>query len=202
MRVNRSSVVLRDAVPADAAGLVSLWEGVLRRGEREDQLQDLTGIIAATATDPDSRLVVAEQDGVMAGAVYLRVATATPINLEPIVQAVSPHVLPEFRRHGVGLALMEAATEFAEERGIGHVASASLSSSRDANRFLARLGLGPQAVLRAAPTATLRSRLVSRRPALARPRGRQLGQVLAARRSQRRRESDPGQTSTVSDGTG
>jgi GNAT superfamily N-acetyltransferase len=202
MRVTRSSVVLRDAVPADAAGLVSLWEGVLRRGEREDQLQDLTGIIAATATDPDSRLVVAEQDGVMAGAVYLRVATATPINLEPIVQAVSPHVLPEFRRRGVGLALMEAATEFAEERGIGHVASASLSSSRDANRFLARLGLGPQAVLRAAPTATLRSRLVSRRPALARPRGRQLGQVLAARRSQRRRESDPGQTSTVSDGTG
>jgi GNAT superfamily N-acetyltransferase len=181
-------VTLRDAETADAVGLRNVWSEVLRRAAAEDQVADLVGIIEATAHDPDARLVVAEYDGALAGAVYLRVSTPTPLNLEPIVMAVSPHVLPEFRRHGVGLCLMEAATAFAEDRGIGHVASAAFSGSRDANRFLSRLGLGPQAVLRAAPTPALRARLEARRPASARPRGRQLAQVLAARRSQRGRE--------------
>ena len=72
----------------------------------------------------DERLVVAEYDGEVAGAVHLRAATITPLNLEPVVQAISPHVFPEFRRHGVGRALMEAAVACAEENGIGHVATA------------------------------------------------------------------------------
>ena len=50
-----------------------------------------------------------------------RPTTFSPINLEPVVQVVSPHVLPEFRRHGIGSALMQAAVEFAEELGIAHV---------------------------------------------------------------------------------
>ena len=43
---------------------------------------------------------------------------------------------------------MEAAVTYAEERGIAHVATAAVSGSRDANRFFARLALGPHAVLR------------------------------------------------------
>jgi GNAT superfamily N-acetyltransferase len=189
MSVSRSPVTLREATLADAPRLVALWADVVRRGEPAEQVSDLERIIGCAASNPDERLVVAEHDGAVAGAVFLRVASATPLNLDPIVQAVSPHVFAEFRRRGIGRALMEAAVSFAEERGIGHVASASLSSSRDANRFMARLGLGPQAVLRAGTTQTLRSRLVAQRPAVARPRGRQIGQVLAARRSQRKRES-------------
>ena len=61
------------------------------------------------------------------------------------MQAISPHVFPEFRRHGVGRALMEAAVAFAEELGIAHVATAVVAGSRDANRFMARLALGPYA---------------------------------------------------------
>ena len=95
--------------------------------------------------------MVAEYDGDVAGAVHLRATTLTPINLEPVVQAISPHVLPDFRRRGVGRALMEAAVAFAEELGIAHIATAAVSGSRDANRFMARLALGPHAILRLAP---------------------------------------------------
>ena len=66
-------------------------------------------------------MVVAEVDGQVVGAVHLKATTYSPINLEPVVQVVSPHVLPEFRRHGIGSALLQAAVDFAEEVGIGHV---------------------------------------------------------------------------------
>lgn len=189
--MSRSPVTLREASPADAPRLVVLWSDVVRRAEPAEQLADVEAVIADAASRPDQRLVVAEHDGQVAGAVLLRAATVSPLNLEPIVQAVSPHVLPEFRRRGIGLALMEAAAVFAEEQGIGHVGTASLSNSRDANRFMARLGLGPQAVLRATTTPILRARLAAQRPALGAARSRHIGQVLAARRSQRNRGAPP-----------
>ena len=67
--------------------------------------------------------------GGAAGAVLLQVATLTPLNLEPTVQIVSPHVFPAFRRRGVGRALMDSAVGFAEELGVDHVASGSSSAS-------------------------------------------------------------------------
>ena len=134
--------------------------------------------------------MVAEYDGDVAGAVHLRASTLTPINLEPVVQAISPHVLPAFRRRGVGRTLMEAAVAFAEERGIAHIATAAVSGSRDANRFMARLALGPHAILRLAPTAMVQAKLDAQAPAIGVTAGRsgtrQLTHVLAARRSSRR----------------
>lgn len=183
--MSRSSVTLRDAVPADAPRLAEIWCDVLRRADVDEQEGDLLRMLDETAADPDVRVVVAELDGVVGGAVYLRATTVSPLNPERLVQVVAPHVHPEVQRRGLGRALMEAAATFAEERGIGHVGSASLSASRDANRFLARLGLGPQAVLRLGTTQTLRARLSVLHHARGRT-GRPIGQVLAVRRSQRR----------------
>ena len=192
--MTRSLVALRCATPADAAALTDLWAEVLRRGDRDEQLADMATVIERAATSPDQRLVVAEYDGEVAGAVHLQISTMTPINLEPTVLAVSPHVLPQFRRHGVGTALMDAAVSFAEERGVAHVATAAAAGSRDANRFMARLSLGPQAVLRIAATHAVRGKLEAHRPAAQRAHarsGRQLTQVLAARRSLRRNQPPP-----------
>ena len=58
---------------------------------------------------------------------------------------------------------MECAVTWAEELGIGHVATAASSGSREANRFMARLALGPQAVLRMAPTPAVRAKLSAAR---------------------------------------
>ncbi len=186
--MHRSVVTLRCAELTDAALLADLWTDDLRRADRHEQVADLELIIKAAAQSPEQRIVVAEYDGNPAAAVFLRVTTLSPLNLDQTVQALSPHVLPKYRRHGVGRALMEAAVTFAEEQGVGHVATAATSGSRDANRFMARLGLGPQAVLRVASTHALRARLTALRPAHERG-GRQLTQVLAARRSQRRSQA-------------
>ena len=149
--MNRSPVQLRPVSEEDAPRLAELWSEVLRRTDVLEQTEDLSHIIKQALAATDERIVVAEYDGEFAGAIHLRTATLTPLNLEPVVQAMSPTVLPQFRRRGIGRALMEAAVAYAEELGIGHVAASSVSKSRDGNRFLARLGLGPQAILRCAP---------------------------------------------------
>jgi GNAT superfamily N-acetyltransferase len=184
--MNRSQVSLRSATPEDAARLAEVWTDVIRRVGPEDQAADMESVVASVLASDRERIVVAEYDGNFAGAVHLEHATMSAINREPVVRALSPHVLAPYRRHGVGTALMEAAVTWAEELGIGHVATAAVAGSRDANRFMARIALGPYAVLRVATTHAVRSRLtVHRRPAGAAG-GRQLTQVLAARRSMRR----------------
>jgi GNAT superfamily N-acetyltransferase len=186
--MSRSPVQLRPATDQDAAQLAQLWSEILRRADAIEQTEDVRRLIKQVDAVPDERLVVAEYDGHLAGAIFLRLATLTPINLEPVVQAVSPHVFPEFRRHGVGRALMDAAVSYAEELGIAHVASGSVSTSRDGNRFLARLGLGPQVILRVAPTCAVRAKLMAQRPS-GRGGSRQLDKVLASRRVLRRERS-------------
>lgn len=188
--VKRTLVSLRSAVPEDAPALAQVWGDVLRRADHDEQVADLRSIIDRATPREDERIVVAEYDGEVAGAVHLRASTLSPLNLEPVVQAISPHVLPDFRRRGIGRALMGAAVTFAEERGIAHIATAALSGSRDANRFMARLALGPHATLRLAPAAMVQAKLDAQSPAAALPPGRtgarQLTHVLAARRSSRR----------------
>lgn len=185
--MSRAQVSLRPARVEDAHFLADLWSDALRRADRQDQVADLEVVLKQACVSPEQRVVIAEYDGEPAGAVFLRVTTMSPINLEPMVQALSPHVLPTFRRHGVGRTLMEAAVSFAEELGIGHVLSGATSGSRDANRFMARLGFGPQVMVRVAPTQLVRAKIEAQRPAAERlAGGRQLGSLLAARRSMRR----------------
>ncbi len=186
--MSRMSVSVRQAEPRDLPNLREVWADTLRRGSVDDQLGDLAQIVEDAAGDPNRMIAVAEYDGRFAGAVFLEATTLTPLNLDPTVRAVSPHVAPRFRRKGVGAALMDAAVRFAEQRGIAHIASAANSEWRDANRFMARLSLAPQATLRVGTVAGVRSRLTSRRPATgASVSSRQIDRVLAVRRSRKER---------------
>lgn len=184
--MTRSLVSLRPAAPDDAPYLAELWADVIRRAGREDQVADVEAVLARVEAATDERIVVAEYDGEFAGAVHLQATTMSALNREPVVRALSPHVLPRFQRHGIGSALMDTAVSWAEELGIGHVATAAVAGSRDANRFMARIALGPYAVLRVATTHAVRSRLSAHRRPATSTGGRQLTQVLAARRSLRR----------------
>jgi GNAT superfamily N-acetyltransferase len=188
--MSRSLVYLREASPADAPRLAELWVDVLRRGDAADRQADILRVVETALEDDGQRVVVAEYDGSIAGAVHLRLTTITPLNLDLSVQVMSPTVFPEYRRHGVGRALMDAAVTFAEEAGAVHVSTAAASGSRDANRFMARLALGPTATLRIAPTTAVRAKLTAQRLPVARP-TRQLTHVLAVRRSMRRHAARP-----------
>jgi GNAT superfamily N-acetyltransferase len=93
-------------------------------------------------------------------------------------------VLPAYRRHGYGHALMDAALSWAEEKDITQITVVT-DGNRETNRFFARLGLGTLGNVRHAHTGSLRKKLAAER---ARGSGnRQLVEVLAHRRSMRRR---------------
>jgi len=180
--MSRTSVNVRAAEVADASVLRELWNEILRRGTPEEQVADVRRLISECEGHKGRSIAVAELDGVVAGAVLLEATTLSPLNLEPTVLAVSPHVLPAFRRRGVGTALIDAAARFAETQGIGTVATAAMANSRDANRFMARLSLTPQATLRAATTSAVRAKLSARRSVTRQRGSRQIDKVLAARR--------------------
>ena len=181
--MSRSLVGLRDATLADCEQLAALWQPFLRRGA-DEQLHDVATAIEKAGDHPGERLVVAEYDGAFAGAAFLQTGTCSPVNTDPVLRVHNTAVVPAFRRRGIGKALVESAVTWAEELGIGHVATSASSASREANRFMARLALAPLAVLRIAPTHAVRAQLSGRHPG-----ARQVTQVLAARRSLRHARS-------------
>lgn len=184
--MSRMQVELREAQLDDALFLVELWSDSLRRADTQEQVADLETIIKGAAESPERALLIAEYDGQPAGAVYLRVTTQSPLNLEPTLQMFSLTVSPAYRRKGVGHGLLDGAVSFAERAGVPFVATAAASASRDGNRFLARLGFGPQAVWRVASVHALRAKVTPQLPVSARRPANRTSLVLAARRSMRR----------------
>ena len=193
--MSRSTVGLREAEAADVDFLLALWSDSLRRTGPDEQREDLHALLERAGGSAEERVVVALLGGERVGAVVLRLAPRSPVNPEPVVQVLLPEVLPACRRRGAGQALVEAAVAFAEERGAAQVATAAVAGSREANRFMARLGFGPWATYRVAPTSRVRSRITAQQPARA-VGGRPVGRVLAARRSMRRAGDAPPQVGT------
>jgi GNAT superfamily N-acetyltransferase len=203
--VFRNPVQIRDAVPDDAAALIGLWGGtgmvarpqereVAHEGPTDASLRDAASAIARIAADPDQRLLVAQIDDRLAGAVHLSRGAFSPVHDESAVYVMHLQVVEEFRRHGVGHALMETTVTWAEEKDTSHVMAAASVGSRDANRFMARLGLAQVAVVRGATTAALRAKLPVEPPVAARVgtrTHRSVGAVLAQRRSMRRAQTRP-----------
>jgi GNAT superfamily N-acetyltransferase len=187
--VSRAAFNVRTVELDDAEGLMDLWQSRIgRAGQHEITRHDVPSTIRKVLASDRERIAVAEVNGRVVGAIYLRVGPLMPLTSDQAVFASLLKVHEEFRRRGVARGLMEAAVSWAEEHGIAHVVSISSGASRDTNRFLARIGLTQAATLRVAPTAALRARLPLDVPAVVRgvPAQRNLSQVLAARRSMRR----------------
>ncbi|MFS3130305.1 N-acetyltransferase family protein [Nocardioides sp. Bht2] len=181
--MSRTAVTLREASVEDAEALAELWAEQVQRSMAP--VDDMRLLIKQVATVDGDRIVVAEFDGVFAGAVFLRIEQRSPFEQELAVNVLFPCVVPALRRHGVGRALVEAAVQWAENRGITQIRAASTSNSRLAHRFLARLGLGPLAVQRVGATHLVRSRVSPGRMSGGQPMPRSMGALLAQRRRQR-----------------
>jgi GNAT superfamily N-acetyltransferase len=192
--VSRSPLHIRDASPEDVTALVEVWGAGRTTGPdgSPPALPEASASVARISEDPDQRLVVAFIDSQAAGAVHLTRGLLTPIHGDGAVYVGHLQVVDGFRRHGVGRALIEAAVTWAEEMNIAHVLAAAAVTSRDANRFMARLGFGQVAVLRGATVTALRAKLPVEPPAAARVGARShrsVGQVLVQRRSLRRSQA-------------
>lgn len=192
----RSPVHIRDASRADAAALLEVWSAGRTAGHEgaPPGLDEAAESVERIAADPEQRLVVGSIEDRVVGAVHLTRAPLTPIHSDTAIYVGHLQVIDGFRRHGVGRALIGAAVTWAEERNTPHVLAAAAVSSRDANRFMARLGFAQVAIVRGASVATLRAKLPVEPPAVARvgPRThRSVGQVLVQRRSLRRSQARP-----------
>jgi GNAT superfamily N-acetyltransferase len=189
-------VHIRDASPDDAAALVEVWGTGRTTGSEGSPpaLDEASAAVARIAADPDQRILAAFIEDEVAGAVHLIRGPLTPIHGDMAIYIGHLQVIDSFRRHGVGRALVEAAVTWAEEKNTPHVLAAAAVSSRDANRFMARLGLAQIAVIRGASVTVLRAKLPVEPPAAARVgtrSHRSVGQVLVRRRSLRRSQANP-----------
>ena len=189
----RCPVHVRDAEPGDVPALRALLASVPARAvEDESRPHEAATNVASIALDPDQRLLVADIDGEVAGMVHLVRAPLSPLQSGTAVHVLHLHVRDDLRRHGVGRALMESTLAWAEEKESGHVVAAASVNDRDANRFMARLGLSQVAVMRVATVPALRAKMPVEPPAAARVgtrSHRSVGQVLAQRRSLRRAQA-------------
>jgi GNAT superfamily N-acetyltransferase len=194
--VSRIPVQVRDAVPDDAAALIAVW-GELRRSSADrgplgPAEMEAANAVARVAADPDERLLVGLLEDQIVGAAHLIRAAISPIHADSAIHVTHLHVLGSHRRHGVGKALIEAAVSWGEEKDTSHLIAAASVHSRDANRFMARLGLTQIAILRGASIPALRAKLPVDPPAGAMVSSRNhrtVGQVLAQRRLQRRSQA-------------
>jgi GNAT superfamily N-acetyltransferase len=190
--VSRSAVHIRAVHLDDAEELLAVWQTLPPRLAAQEQARaEVEGTIRKVLASERERIVVAEVGDRLAGALHLKIVPLAPLSSDLAVFTSHLNVVPEFRKRGIARGLMESAVTWAEENAIVHVVAMSAVNSRDTSRFMARLGLAQAAVVRVAPTATLRAKLPVDLPGVSRPvaSNRQIGQVLAARRSLRRNQS-------------
>ncbi len=190
--MSRTPFLVRELAVPDGPALHSLWAAMLPAPVRDVGPADYAEhVLQMLAGQRDASVLVAEVDGEVVGAAYLHRTLPAPVAGAEALQVALLAVTPSRTRRGVGRALVEAAVTQAEALGLENVVVVGGQGDRESNRFLARLGLTSLALLRTAPVAVLRTRLpvdsagvpgVVRVPR----RNRHVGQVVAARRTQRR----------------
>lgn len=197
--VRSGSVLVRTATDDDLDALVGFAELVRDtptvRRRRGVGSRSMTERYAAVLADPARRVHVAtDETGTVLGMVILALDATGELLDVLAVRASHLVVHDDYRRRGAGRALIAAAAAYAEELGCEYVTLGASPTSREANRFFARLGFAPAVMRRVATVGCLRRNLglpeiqPERRGQAARRRAGQITGSLAAglvRRSDR-----------------
>lgn len=174
-----------DVVPVDRGDLddvTGLWLAArVDSGSSKDAASRCVtdGRLSTALLRPGVQAFVARLDG---EAVGYAITTENPFGLHPQAELAIEQlwVGPEARRHGIAKALVAAVLSYAERAGCEVVVSNVPTTSRDANRFFARLGFSSVIVRRVVSTSQLRRKLA--------PESAEAGyEVLRRRRSLRSR---------------
>ncbi len=164
----------------DLRDVTSLWLAArVDSGSSKDAARRCVtdGRLSAALCRPGVQAFVARLDG---EAVGYAIVTENPFGLSPQAELAIEQlwVGPDARKHGVAKALIAAVLSCAERSGCELVVSNVPTSSRDANRFFARLGFSSVIVRRVASTSQLRRKLA--------PESVEPGHELLRRRRSRR----------------
>lgn len=163
--MSRASVRVRPAEHSDVSTLVTLISSVdTRSGGRalhDPDAAHLARRLEEILGEQSRTLLVAADDssGELVGLLLTKMDEIGAIDLTPALHVTHLLVAPSHRRRGVGRTLLGAAVHLADDRGVDRVLATAASGSREANRYLARLGFAPLVVHRVASTATLRRSL-------------------------------------------
>jgi ribosomal protein S18 acetylase RimI-like enzyme len=157
---------VRPAQTADSAELARLAASVevaggMSRAVQGADLDQLTHRFAELATDDQRTLLVAvdEVSSEIIGLLVARPDEIGGIELAPVLHVTHLIVAPGQRRRGIGRALLAESVHIADERGYDRIVATAGAGSREANRYLARLGFAPMVVHRVATVAALRRSL-------------------------------------------
>ena len=165
--MTRANVRVRPVDSCDVPGLVQLTQSVdlstglfSGRPLLDDTTEHLQRRFAEIVAEGVRTMLVAvdDSDGVV-GLLVAREDKIGAIDLTPVLHVSHLMVSPKFRRRGVGRMLLTAALHLAEERGMDHILTTAATGSREANRYLARLGFAPVVIHRVAATSVLRRSL-------------------------------------------
>ncbi|MEU4365463.1 GNAT family N-acetyltransferase [Promicromonospora sp. NPDC023987] len=153
--------------------------------ETDRLLEHLSVLLAA-----GGHVLVAKLDGQVVGVVLGRVVAAYLFAQHASLYLDMLFVAPRARRHGVGHALLRAATELAAQHECHDIYSAPVPGNRGVQRFLARLGFAPAAGHRVASVAALQRRIAAEAARDGAPAGRRsarggLEDLIARRRRAR-----------------
>ena len=159
--MSRSHVRVRPAEHNDLTALTSLMAAdppAAPLGARQSfGRSELTELV--TAHDQAVLAAVDDLTGDVVGLAVVMDDEVGAVSRSPALHVTHLAVAKKHRRRGVGRALLAATVHLAEQRGIDHILASAVTTSRDANRYLARLGFAPYVVRRIAPTAVLRRSL-------------------------------------------
>lgn len=148
-------------VEGDLEALTALWrEAKVDAGTSPEvcarAISD--GRLSGALQRPGVQAFIAHLEGEPAGYV---ITTDNPFGLAPSPEVAIEQlwVTPDARRHGVAKQLLGAVLAAAERAGCEQVVSNVPTTSREANRFFARLGFGSTVTRRVVATGTLRRRI-------------------------------------------
>jgi GNAT superfamily N-acetyltransferase len=162
--VTRWNVRIRPAERSDVDALVALIRSVESTPGRlsghallDPSDARLTERLADLMGREERTLLVAadEHAGELVGLLVACRDDVGVIDLMPVLHVTHLLVAPTHRRRGVGRALLLAGVHLADELGLDRMLATPAAGSREANRYLARLGFAPLAVHRIASTTGL-----------------------------------------------
>jgi GNAT superfamily N-acetyltransferase len=165
--VSRVCARIRPAELADVDDLVTLiasidtGSGIFSGRPLEQDDEHVADRLRDILECGDRDLLVAVDDlsGQIVGLLVAKVDEIGAIEVVHALHVTHLMVTPRVRRRGVGRALLAAAVHLADERGVDRLLATVSSGSREANRYLARIGFAPLVMQRLASTATLRRSL-------------------------------------------